>query len=288
MNCRVLIIGSSGALGRSLVKHFDGSTEGFTVFAPKRTGSGELLDLSDCNQIARCIERTKPNLIFHLATSFSNEYDEAYKVNVRAVRQILDSVEAIAQSTRVVLIGSAAEYGAVRIGDNPIREDHPLHPVSIYGLTKAWQTQLAYLYAARGVNVVVARIFNLLGSDLSERLFVGRVHKQIDEFRRGLRSHIEVGPLSSIRDYITIENAIAQLLLIAEFGEIGEVYHVASGQPISMRELLVNELLPHGLDLSIVHEGTGLTNRTGYDVPSIYADINKTCSLSNMKSYVKN
>jgi len=46
-----------------------------------------------------------------------------------------------------------------------------------------------------------------------------------------------------------------------------------------MRELLESELKPHALDFSIVDEGQCLSNRSGYDVPVIYADIEKTRRL---------
>ena len=279
MTRRVLLTGSTGALGQVLASRLRANPADFTVFAPGRGERDDSLDLRDGDQIARTIERTRPDLIMHLEATFSNEFDEAYAVNVAATRYMLEAVEAASQPVRVVLIGSAAEYGPVAEGENPIGEEHVLLPVSIYGMTKAWQTELAYLHASRGANVVVARLFNLTGPHLSERLFVGRLHKQINEFRRGERARIEVGPLSAVRDYIPIDDAVTQLLAIADFGEAGKVYHVASGQPITMRELIVRELSAHGLNESIVVEGAGLTNRRGYDVPSIYADIGRTAAL---------
>jgi len=279
MTRKVLLTGSTGALGQALASRLHAKPADFTVFAPGRGEHDDSLDLRDGDQIARTIERTRPDLIMHLAATFSNEFDEAYAVNVAATRHILEAVEASGQPVRVVLVGSAAEYGPVAADENPVGEDHVLRPVSIYGITKAWQTELAYLHASRGANVVVARIFNLTGPHLSERLFVGRLHKQIEEIRRGERTRIEVGPLSAVRDYLPIDEAVKQLLAIADFGEAGKVYHVASGQPVTMRELLVRELAAYGLHESIVVEGVGLTNRRGYDVPSIYADIAKTAAL---------
>jgi len=152
------------------------------------------------------------------------------------------------------LIGSAAEYGVVRLEENPIREDRVLNPVSIYGLTKAWQTQLAGYYASSGVDVVVARVFNLDGPRLSERLFIGRLQKQIAEVLACQKTVIELGPLTAIRDYVSTDEAADQVLAIAEHGETGRVYHVASGLPVKMRDILVRYLSIHKLDASIVHE----------------------------------
>lgn len=279
MSRRVLITGSTGALGRGLLSRLQWNSSDLIALTPGRRNDDEPLDLMDPVQIRRAIERAQPDLILHLAATFSNDFDEAYLVNVAAARHLLEAVEACDRRVRVVLVGSAAEYGAVTPDDNPITEDHVLRPVSVYGLTKAWQTELAYLHASRGVNVVVARIFNLVGPHLSERLFIGRLYKQIDELRLGARTLIEVGPLSAIRDYLSIDDAVLQLLAVSDLGDAGRVYHVASGRPVTMREMLVRELGAHGLDESIVVEGPALSNRRGYDVPAIYADMTQTTAL---------
>ena len=289
MTRKVLLTGSTGALGRVVASRLLASPGKFSVFAPERGEREDSLDLRDCDQIIRAIERAQPDLILHLAATFSNDFDEVYAINVAAARHMLESVEASGKTVRVVLIGSAAEYGVVTADENPICEDHVLRPVSIYGITKAWQTELAYLHAARGNDVVVARTFNLIGPHLSERLFVGKLHKQISELHRGERIRIEVGPLSAIRDYLLIEDAVTQLLAIADFGEAGKVYHVASGRPVTMRELLLRELAAHGLHESIIIEDDGFTNRRGYDVPVIYADTAATVALlKKRKTYAEN
>jgi nucleoside-diphosphate-sugar epimerase len=90
---------------------------------------------------------------------------------------------------------------------------------------------------------------------------------------------IELGSLSATRDYVTTDEAAEQLLAIAEHAASGRVYHVASGIPITMRELLNRYLIINQLDASIVRESAALTNRTGYDVPAIYAHMTNTMRL---------
>jgi GDP-4-dehydro-6-deoxy-D-mannose reductase len=99
---------------------------------------------------------------------------------------------------------------------------------------------------------------------------------------------IEVGPLSSTRDYVSLEDATGQLLAIAAHGEPGEVYHVASGKPITMREFLARFLAEHDICISAVQEAAELSNRTGYDVPMIYADVSRTSQMvESWRSSVK-
>jgi nucleoside-diphosphate-sugar epimerase len=280
----VLVTGATGALGRAVIARLQ-KEDGCRVLAASRQpadAAGLQLDVRDREQLTAVIGHTRPDLVLHLAASFANDFDEAYAVNVEATRNLLDAVQQSGTGTRVLLVGSAAEYGVVRPEENPIREDHLLVPVSIYGMTKAWQTQLAGLYASRGVDVVVARVFNLDGPGMSERLFIGRLQQQIDEVLAGRKSAIELGPLGAVRDYLSTADAAEQLLAIAAHAKRGQVHHVASGIPVTMRELMVKRLAAYRLDAAIVQEAAELSNRVGYDVPAIYADVSSTMQLMNI------
>ncbi|MGJ7525703.1 NAD-dependent epimerase/dehydratase family protein [Variovorax sp. GB1P17] len=273
-----LITGSTGALAQAIVARLR-QTEMFNVVATSRSDSALQLDVRDGERLEALLQKTRPDLIFHLAATFSGDYDEAYAVNVDATRRLLELVERAHARARVLLVGSAAEYGAVGVEENPIREDHLLHPQSVYGLTKSWQTQLADFHALRGVQVVVARLFNLEGPHLSNRLFIGRVQAQIEEVRKGARSAFEFGPLGATRDYVDADEAARQMLAVAVDGKPGQVYHIGSGKPITMRALLARLLASEGMSGIPVHESPALTNRAGYDVPAIYADMTKTFQL---------
>ena len=277
----VLVTGATGALGQALVARLRKGGN-YHVVATSRhcdNENGFQLDVRNPDQIAAAINRTEPNLIMHLAATFATDFDEAYAVNVEATRHLLDAVKKSGANMRVLLVGSAAEYGVVRPEENPIRENRVLKPVSIYGLTKSWQTQLAGLYACRGMDIVVARVFNLDGPGLTERLFIGSLQKQIKDVLAGKKSVIELGPISATRDYLTTDEAADQILAIAEHADSGRVYHVASGIPVTMRDLLILHLTINKLDAAIVRESAALTNHIGYDVPVIYADVTNTMQL---------
>lgn len=278
----VLVTGATGALGKAVTEYLN-KKDGYKIVTTGRRGNDTdfQLDITDEARLSDIIDQVKPGLIIQLAATFTHDFDDAYAVNVKANRQLLELVKHSKSNLRVLLIGSAAEYGVIEEGESPVSEEHDLNPVSVYGLTKVWQTQLAALYSKQGVDVVVARVFNLKGRGLSEKLFVGRLQKQIDGVLSGEHSVIELGPLSATRDYISTEDAARQLIDIAESGESGQVYHIASGKPLVMRELLKTTLREYDLDISIVHEADEKSNRSGYDVPVIYADIKRTSRLTD-------
>ena len=114
---------------------------------------------------------------------------------------------------------------------------------------------------------------------LSERLFAGRLQQQIARVLAGQQELIELGPLGATRDYLGTDEAAEQLLAIADGAPAGSVHHVASGTPVSMRALMLAALAAAGLDPAIVREAPALSNRRGYDVPMIYADISRTRAL---------
>lgn len=281
----ILVTGAAGAFGRVVVEHIK-TTNQFQSIAlirdnsKKTVGKTVCCDLRNAEQITTTLESIQPDYILHLAAVFTNSLEEAYKVNVESTRHILDCIKNSQFDTRVVLTGSAAEYGIVQPDENPIHENHVLFPVSVYGLSKAWQTQLLGLYANQGVDVVCARIFNLFGKGLSQKLFAGRVDSQIQEILSGEKKNVEVGPLTAIRDYISMDEAACQLIDIMNHGKTGEIYHIASGIPVTMYDFLRYQLRCHGLDESLVKASPCYSNRQGYDVPVIYADMKKTLNLA--------
>ncbi|KQV83979.1 hypothetical protein ASC90_00120 [Rhizobium sp. Root1220] len=219
----------------------------------------------------------------HLSAVFSDDFALALATNVIGAKNLLAALEENHLDARVLLAGSAAEYGIVHPEENPISVAQVLRPVSIYGVTKSWQTQWGVHSAHKGQDVVVARIFNLVGIGMSERLFVGRVYKQLKQLDAGSCDRIETGPLAAVRDYISLSGAGEQLMAIIKAGKSGSIYNVASGKPVSMRELLQGMLKERGLGMDIVVEGALPHGRSGFDVPVIYADVEHTIALMGAK-----
>ncbi|MEW6068862.1 MAG: GDP-mannose 4,6-dehydratase [Nitrospirota bacterium] len=237
-------------------------------------------DLADYKAVYHLLDRTRPQQIYHLAGSFSNEYEIDYRVNVLSTKNILDNCLRLNLNCRVLLIGSSAEYGIVSQRDNPVKEDHPLNPVSIYGLTKTYQTHLMqYYHNVHNTDIVMARTFNIMGKGISNRLFIGRIYEQIDEYKKGNIPKIILGNLQNNRDYIDIKEAVKDYKLIMEYGVAGEIYNVGSGKSIKIYDLLNKILNENYLSMDVVEEKhTDHLNKL--DIKDIYADITKLSSLS--------
>lgn len=281
---RVLVTGATGGLAGAVLEEFSRIPGVSLVASGRRECAREAYvacDLRDPAAIRRLVGKVRPALILHLAGSFENDFDADLAVNALSARHLLESCREAALGTRTVLLGSAAEYGLVRPSENPVAETQPLRPVSIYGLTKTIQSELAGYYShALGVDVLVARLFNVTGTGLSPRLFAGRAERLIAQYGRGEIGQLEFGSLDSQRDYIAADEAARLLRLIAERGLSGEAYNVGSGQPTRMRDLLERMLAAAGVDRAVVREQRAVPGAAHrIDVPCIYADVRKLRAL---------
>ena len=280
----ILVTGANGGLGRALLP-FLRSNYTESVIASGRSEIDTVdyfsCDFTDEKAVAGLISAFKPRLILHLVGSFTGQFELDFQVNTLSAKFIFDSILSENLETRVVIFGSAAEYGAVLAEDNPIAETFPCRPVSVYGLSKSYQTDMAAYYArTQNVNVVIARVFNLAMSGLSQRLFYGRAKAMILAYKSGEITQLEFGNLDSERDYIDFDNAIEQILAIAEHGISGEIYNVGSGTPKKMRSILQDMVEKEGIPWSSVIElNSEAIGRKGFDVPIIYADITKISRL---------
>jgi GDP-4-dehydro-6-deoxy-D-mannose reductase len=279
---KVLILGANGFTGRELIRHLERSAAHEIYCAalslPESPRSFEC-DLTCAESVLSLVTTTRPAQVYHLAGRFTNDYEVDYAANVVSTKNLLDGIRKLQIDCRVLLVGSSAEYGLVEPTENPVEEEHDLNPISVYGLTKVFQTQLMRLYhTVHRMDVVLARPFNLLGRGVSPRLFVGRVQQQIESYLKGEISRIVLGNLRHRRDYISVEKAVAAYELIMNHGQAGEVYNVGSGHSIAIRELLKNMLAEHGLSMDIVDEQ--LNDDSGRpDIKDLYADLSKISRL---------
>jgi len=244
---KVLIAGANG-FSALYLKELLAKKDGVELILSDTRGDLRICDFTDFSAVLDLINETCPDQIYNLIGGFSNNYESDYRCNVLPARNIFESIAQAGLKCRVLLVGSCAEYGKVSETDNPIRESHPLNPISIYGLTKVFQTHLMHYYVlAYGLDLVMARPFNLMGKGMSSNLFVGHLYEQIKAYQEGRILKIALGNLESKRDYIDIIQAVEAYELIMRCGETGAIYNVGSGYSTVMSDLLHKILAENGL-----------------------------------------
>ena len=279
---KVLITGAAGFTGTHLTSLLS-KEEGSELCC---AGLGEHLpkgfvrcDFSDASLVRTLIADFKPTKIYHLVGSYTNRFETDFVTNVTSTRNILETIRELSLSCRVLLVGSAAEYGFPTNPDVGVREDEPLAPVSIYGMVKVFQTKLMETFVRMyGLDIVEVRPFNLSGTHMPRVLFIGSMEAQIQKYKSGELKEVVTGDLSVERDYIDIEAAAEYYRTVMERGTAGEVYNVGSGTGVSLRSVLESMVEKAGLTMDIVRESTHETPGK-IVVPKIFADISKLHSL---------
>lgn len=286
---KVLITGAGGCSGKYLTQYLKSQSD-HELFLTDRNNLNEnnfiKADILSVSELEKVLEVSNPDYIYHLAGTVTNNFEIDYNSNVLSTKNIFDYVIKNGLKTKILLIGSAAEYGIVENNKNPVKESHSLLPVSVYGLTKVFQTELfQYYFRIKKLNIVMARTFNLNAKGLKENLFIGKLYKQIEEWKEAKRSKFEFGSLESYRDYIHINDAVKYYVLLMHFGKAGEVYNVGSGNSIQMKELMRSILNKENIkDFEVVENSYIPLGKQ--NVSNIYANIEKLKKIIKMNKVI--
>jgi len=280
INKKILITGIEGFIGKNFfqaLKNRCPTAEVYGIdksFKGKRDFTAIACDIADLEQTNQIISEVRPDYIFHFAgVTYSNNWDELFEGNVKTTISLLSSVKEVGISPRIVIIGSAAEYGYVSPDSLPIKEDTILNPLSPYGVSMCCRTLVSKVYANSGFDVVVGRVFNVLGAGLSEHSPIGSFAKQIAEAERGIREPVVyTGRLDVKRDFLDIVDASDALYLLALYGKSREIYNICSGKSFSIREVLSLLLKNTWLSFRIETVSSRIREK---DVPEVYGSYQK-------------
>lgn len=201
---------------------------------------------------ARAVVReSRPALVFHLAgRTRPGSWEQHWTAHVTATVNLLEALAAEGRPAKVVLVGSAAEFGAA--AGRRADERSPCEPLSLYGASKLSQTLAALSFSRGPLSVVVARLFNVLGPGTPENLAPGAFAKQIAAIEAGRQApELLVGDLSPKRDYLDARDAAEALLALGRLGRGGEVYNVGAARATSMRAVLEGLLAASTADVSV-------------------------------------
>ena len=159
--------------------------------------------------------------------------------NLTGTLNVLEATKSISPCPRVLFIGTAGQYGAVGEDRLPITETQPLAPMDPYSASKAAADIACFQYArSGGVPVVRVRSFNHTGPGQSERFAPSDFARQVALVEAGVAGSVRVGNLTSRRDFLDVRDVVRAYAMVISKGVPGEVYNVASGVGVEMRQLL--------------------------------------------------
>ncbi len=275
-NKTILITGNSGFIGTHLTATLSAAFPKAAIKGADRVSSPNnsetyVVNLLEPEPTFRMIEKIRPDYIFHLAgTIYSRDWQKLYLGNVKTTLNIMEGVKKAGFPCRIVIPGSAAEYGRVSAAELPITESQIPNPIVPYGVAKVWQTTIAGYYNSYGVDVVIGRMFNIIGPGAPAGLSVGAFARQLGKIKRGeLPPKISVGNLEPRRDFIDISDACRGLIAVAAKGQRGEVYNICSGHSVAMREILDKMIASSGTKVDVVVDSSRFKTN---DIDDIFGD----------------
>jgi GDP-4-dehydro-6-deoxy-D-mannose reductase len=234
---KALVTGASGFVGGYLTAHL--GDEGDEVVGLDRVDG---LDITDRQGVTEIFAKHEPEVVYHLAAlSHVGESwgspQAVIETNVVGTLNVLDAARA-AGVRRVLVVGSAEEYGLVTGPARQLTEDEPLRPFTPYGASKVGAGFLALqAYLGTGLETIRVRAFNHTGPGQPPRFLVAALAHRVAQTERDGGDSVAVGNLDPIREVNDVRDIVRAYRLLVVHGTAGDVYNVCSGVGIAVRDV---------------------------------------------------
>lgn len=293
---KVLIIGAAGFVGGHLIDLLSRQPD-IEIYGSKlkterlaEVGSGIVavdMDILCKDEVSVLIGSICPDYIIHLAalSSVSYSWKEpalTFDLNVIGTINLLEAVRKSQIHPRILLIGSAEEYGNVKPEDLPINENLNVDPQSPYAVSKVSQELVARMYAnVYNMEIVMVRAFNHIGPGQSPTFAIPGFAEQIAKIEKGIKEPvISVGNLSVKRDFSDVRDIVKGYWDLVRYGKKGEVYNIGSGKSYSL-QLIVDKLI--SMSSKKIRVEIDQNRFRPADIPELRADISKICEQINWR-----
>ena len=291
MTRRVLVTGGAGFVGqwvtRALLRQNAEVHAGVVHWPPRAplltaqersAVKWTMLDVRSEDEVGRALDSAAPDAIVHLAgIAFAPEANaspvRAFETIALGAMRLLNRLSASgARDTRVLVVGSAEEYGQQDASAYPIAETAVLRPLTPYAVAKSAQELIALQeQRANGLHVVCTRSFNHSGVGHGDNYLLPTLVRRAKELR-GAGGNLVIGNRTVVRDYLHVADVVEAYLALLDKGKPGEVYNVCSGSGSTVGELAARVLNRMGITADISSDSALLRP---IDVPILVGDNSK-------------
>jgi len=252
----VLIIGGAGFIGYNLARKLSEMKAVVTVYdnlsgarseerAEKLKAARILCVIDDILHKNELLSSAKgSDIVFHLAalSSVPESYKNPQKdcqINVLGTVNVLEVARAV--DAPVIFTSSSTVYGAAKKTLTP--EDHPLQPISFYGLSKlVAENYCQTYYKTYGLPTVSLRLFNVYGPEEA----TGVSYDFLRKIKANNKRLEIIGSGEQSKDFVYIDDVIDAIIRTAQNNKtIGEAYNVGSGTTtnvVKLAEMILNLL----------------------------------------------
>jgi len=232
-------------------------------------------DLSDSSNIARLIEKIRPDEIYnlgaqsHVRVSFDIPEYTADVVGIGTLR-ILDAIKDVGLKTKFYQASSSELFGKVQ--ENPQKETTPFYPRSPYACAKLYSYWITVNYR-ESYNIFACNgiLFNHESPRRGETFVTRKITRGLARILSGKNDCLYLGNLEAKRDWGYAKDYVEGMWRILQ-QEKPDDYVLATGETHSVREFIkeCTELL--GMNLQWQGEGLkekGIDKRTNKTIVKI-------------------
>jgi UDP-glucose 4-epimerase len=269
---RTLVTGGAGFIGSTLVDRL--LAAGHQVDVVDSLWTGNLANLDDANAtaadrvafhhldirdpaIVELIAEVQPELIFHLAAqadvrvSVSRPVFDA-EVNVLGSLQVLEGARRAGTRKVVVASSGGTIFGEPRPEDLPVRETHPQHPVSPYGVAKKVVDDYLYAYQRlHGLDFTALALANVYGPRQDPNGEAGVVAIFAGKLLAG-QTCVIFGDGKQTRDFVYVDDVVDAFVRSIDDAS-GMLLNIGTGVETSVNELYESMAVAAGVTASAHH-----------------------------------
>lgn len=174
--------------------------------------------------------------VIHLAvlkkTVSSHDPSKTLDVNVNGTLRLLENTPS---NARFIHSSTGSVYG--ELSEDMMDEQHPIKPVSQYGVSKYCAEQYVQYYERIGLSTVILRYFNVIGTRQSHGTYGGVVPKFCHQTINNKPVFIH-GDGTQVRSFTDVNDVVnANLLALVDDTMTGGTFNVASEVQVTINDL---------------------------------------------------
>ena len=236
----LLIVGGSGSIGNALIKLLNVDhiyiLDKQILKNNKKNVTCFKCDMLNFDLLKKIISKLPSNLIVlylvgNLSIEFSpNEIRESYNDNVIALSNFLNLSKT--KLIHFIFVSTISVYGTPL--NNPINENHPIQPSSLYGCSKAAaEIMCSTLCNNYEIPLTILRLTQLYGLNSTHNAFP---HVLLDAIKSRNFSKIKINP-DVKRDYLHISDFVQFLQNLIKQPKLG-VFNIGFGKGVNLLNLI--------------------------------------------------
>ncbi|MDC3417983.1 NAD-dependent epimerase/dehydratase family protein [Aquibacillus salsiterrae] len=251
---KVLVTGGLGFIGNFVVQSLLSRQHTVSVidltssYQPDQSFTYYSISINNKDKVNDVFAAELPDVVIHLAAQVNveqsmKEPSKDASVNIIGTTTILEACKQF-NVKKIIYASSAAVYGEPQyLG---IDENHPLTPISYYGLSKlTGEHYIRLFHQLHGLTYTILRFANAFGPSSNAKNDV------ITKFVEQMVSHIRptiFGNGKQTRDFIYVEDIAMAMIQSLEYGD-NQTVNIGTNQPTNLNELvsLINELTNQNL-----------------------------------------